>query len=199
MARPRTTTDGEILEQARACFLEHGPAVSTAVIAARLGISHAVLFQRFGSKEQLMRAALMPPREPPWLARLRDGPDARDMRGQLAGLAEEIYVYLARIVPCVAVLRAAGIGPEAVAGRPDEHPAARARRELKAWFARAIERGLVRAVRPGHAADLLLGTLHFRPFHLHISGEGTGKADNRAYLEFTVDVVWRALTPPDAR
>ncbi len=58
MARPRNLTDTQILYEARACFLEHGAAVSTTVIAERLGISHGVLFQRFGTKDQLLRAAL---------------------------------------------------------------------------------------------------------------------------------------------
>ena len=58
-----------------ACFLEHGAAVSTTVIAERLGISHGVLFQRFGTKDQLLRAALLPPplEEQPWMARMRSG------------------------------------------------------------------------------------------------------------------------------
>ncbi|WP_437675366.1 TetR/AcrR family transcriptional regulator [Sorangium sp. So ce131] len=195
MVRPRSTTDEEILDAARACFLEHGAGVSTTVIAARLGISHGVLFQRFGTKEQLMRAALLPPPEPPWLSRARSGPDERDARTQLLELAVEISAYLERIVPCLAVLRSAGVPTDASNKRPDDLPPVRARREIAAWFARAVARGLLRPVTPEHAADLFLGSLHFRPFHQHISGKGFGQADGRTYLEFAVDVLCRTLDP----
>jgi AcrR family transcriptional regulator len=197
MARPRGTSDEEILEEARACFLEHGAGVSTTVIAARLGVSHAVLFQRFGTKEQLMRAALLPPSEPPFLAGVRAGPDDRGARVQLLELAEDISAYLERIVPCIAVLRSAGMHLCAAADRREAPPPVRARREIAAWFARAVARGLLRPVAPEHAADLFLGSLQFRPFHQHISGNGFGQAEGRAYLEFVVDVLCRMLDPAE--
>jgi len=189
MVRPRDTTDEQILDEARRCFLEHGAGASTTLIAGRLGISHATLFQRFGTKEKLMRAALLPPLVQPWLAQVRSGPDDRDLRVQLVELAQEIYTYLERIVPSLAVLRSAGLNVENVAERPADIPPVRARREMAAWFARAIERGLLRPIKPEHAADLFLGALHFRPFYQHISGKGFSRADSRAYLEVTVDAV----------
>src|SRR5690349_19839073 len=150
MARPRNITDAQILDGARACFLEHGAGVSTTLIAERLGVSHGVLFQRFGTKEQLLRAALLPPFEPPWMARARAGPDDRDARIQLLELGEEISAYLERIVPCLAVLRSAGMHVESMADRREDLPPVRARREVVAWFSRAIARGLLRPVRPEH-------------------------------------------------
>src|ERR1043165_9759543 len=120
MARPRNTSDAEILEGARACFLEHGAGVSTALIAERLGISPGVLFQRFGTKEQLLRAALLPPVEQPWMALARSGPDDRDVRVQLLELVEAIFASLSRIVPAVAVLRSAGIHVESSAERRED-------------------------------------------------------------------------------
>ncbi|MDI1451910.1 TetR/AcrR family transcriptional regulator [Polyangium sp. 6x1] len=197
MSRPRNIPDTKILEEARACFLEHGAAVSTTLIAERLGISHGVLFQRFGTKEQLLRAALMPPSEPPWMARMRSGPDDRDARTQLHELAEEIFAYLQRIVPCLAVLRSAGMHVESAADRREDLPPVRARREMAAWFSRAIARGLLRSVPPEHAADVFLGSLQFRPFHQHLSNQGFDHAENRAYVAFAVDVICCTLAEAD--
>lgn len=193
MVRPRNTTDGQILEEARACFLEHGAGVSTTLIAERLGISHGVLFQRFGTKEQLLRAALLPAPEQPWMALVRAGPDDRDLRTQLLELAGEISSFLERIVPCLAVLRSAGVQFEPAADRREDLPPVRARREVAAWFTRAVARGLLRPVPPEHAADLFLGSLQFRPFHQHLSNQGFDRADNLAYLEFAVDVLCGTL------
>ena len=195
MARPRNVTDTQILYEARACFLEHGAAVSTTVIAERLGISHGVLFQRFGTKDQLLRAALLPPplEEQPWMARMRSGPDDRDVRTQLFEFAEEISTYFERIVPCLSVLRSSGIHLESMAERREDLPPLRARREVAGWFSRAMARGLLRPVQPEHAADLFLGSLQFRPFHQHLSNQGFDRTDNRAYREFVVDLICRTL------
>ncbi len=195
MARPRVTSDEQILAAARACFLAQGAATSTTTIAARLGISHAVLFQRFGTKEQLMRAALMPSGPPAWLTEVRDGPSDDDPRAQLAALAEQMFAFYETIVPNMAVLRSAGIFPEDVAKRPKDRPPVRARRELSAWFHRASTRGLLRAVDPDHAADLMLGALFFRPFQQHISQSAYTRAENRDYVRFAVEAVWHAVKP----
>lgn len=195
MARPRNTTDAQILEEARACFLEHGAGVPTTLIAERLGISHGVLFQRFGTKEQLLRAALLPSPVQPWMGQVQAGPDDRDVRSQLLELAEKISIYLEQIVPALAVLRSAGLQVEAMAERREDLPPVRARREVAAWFSRAMERGLLRSIQPAHAADLFLGALQFRPFHLHLSSQGFDGADNRDYREFVADTIYRTLAP----
>lgn len=196
MARPRNTTDQQILDAARVCFLEYGAGVATTLIASRLGISHATLFQRFGTKEQLMRAALLPAPALPWIMKVEAGPEDREVRAQLLELAQEIYKYLDRIVPCLEVLRSAGLLAELPAGRPGDAPPVRARRKMTTWFARAIERGLVHPAKPEHMADLFLGALFFRPHFQHIAKKRFGQADSRAYLELVVDTLCQRLEPP---
>jgi len=195
MARPRNVSDEQILEEARACFLEHGASVPTTVIAERLGVSHGVLFQRFGTKEQLLWAALAPPSEAPWFSLVRAGPDERDVRAQLRELAGEISAYLDRIVPCITILRSAGLGIEWMKVPPEDKPPVRARREIEGWFSRAIARGLLRPHKPEHAADLFLGALQFRPFHQHLLRETLDRAEVEPYLDFTVDMICRTLGP----
>lgn len=51
MARPRSITDEEIHAVAREVFVEHGPVAPVSLIAERLGVSHAALFGRVGTKE----------------------------------------------------------------------------------------------------------------------------------------------------
>ena len=74
MARPRQVSDEQILEAARSCFLEHGPAVSTTVIAKRLGISGQGSFIMalvcgvvFGALYQAMNTGLVPEAALPWI------------------------------------------------------------------------------------------------------------------------------------
>ena len=78
MGRPREVTDEQIVAVARRCFLKRGAGVSAADIAKELGVSHTTLFNRFGSKEGLMLAALGPPTQKvAWVAALEDVDAAR--------------------------------------------------------------------------------------------------------------------------
>jgi AcrR family transcriptional regulator len=61
MSRPRKIHDSQILEVTRRVFLERGLRISTRTLAAEVGVSEGVLFQRYGSKEGLIRAALSLP------------------------------------------------------------------------------------------------------------------------------------------
>jgi len=61
MGRHKIIEDDELLARAREIFTREGDTVSTRELARQLGVSSAVLFQRFGSKEELFFAAMTPP------------------------------------------------------------------------------------------------------------------------------------------
>src|SRR5476649_2425176 len=58
MGRPKIIEDSELLAVARKVFREHGHTVTTRDVARAAGISQAVLYQRFKTKDQLFLAAL---------------------------------------------------------------------------------------------------------------------------------------------
>jgi AcrR family transcriptional regulator len=60
MGRQKTITDDEVLRVARDIFLAHGHTATTREIAQAAGISEAILYQRFGSKNELFFAAMHP-------------------------------------------------------------------------------------------------------------------------------------------
>lgn len=61
MPRHKTITDEEILASARSLFLKEGAKASTRTLAKIAGISEAVIFQRFNTKEALFFAAMVLP------------------------------------------------------------------------------------------------------------------------------------------
>lgn len=61
MPRNKTITNEEILAAARSLFLKEGAKASTRTLAKTVGISEAVIFQRFGTKEDLFFTAMVPP------------------------------------------------------------------------------------------------------------------------------------------
>ncbi len=195
MARPRATSDDEILEAARACFLEHGPSTSTMVIAERLGVSQAALFKRFGTKEQLMLAALAPPQRLPWLDMVEAGPDGRDVREQLRELGLLILGYFRMMVPRLSVLRSAGMGLEHFCRPGEMAPPVAAHRVVAGWLHRVREQGRLGSCSPDDVAHIFLGALHMRAFHHHIAGAVFPAEGNDTYVETLVKVLWQGIAP----
>src|ERR671927_1546002 len=98
MARPRQLSDEALLATARRCFLEHGPGVSTQVIARELGVSQPALFKRFATKDALLHAALAPARAD-WPRLVEEPPGEGDVREQLVAIALELSSFFERLVP----------------------------------------------------------------------------------------------------
>jgi AcrR family transcriptional regulator len=101
MARPKEITDEHILQVARRCLIESGSGVSAVDIAREVGVSHTTLFNRFGSKEGLMIAALGPSPKVPWAAALDSGPDDRPIRDQLIEHCR--FHFIAAIISIISV------------------------------------------------------------------------------------------------
>ena len=99
MGRARTVEDEDILKAARLAFVDRGQLATTREIAEAAGISQAVLYQRFGSKDDLFFAAMAPP--PPDLdGLLGDPPRApEDTEAYLADVAERLYRYFETVAP----------------------------------------------------------------------------------------------------
>jgi AcrR family transcriptional regulator len=61
MGRRKLIEDDELLARVRQVVIREGISVSSRRIAQAVGVSSAVLFQRYGSKENLLFAAMTPP------------------------------------------------------------------------------------------------------------------------------------------
>ncbi len=86
MARRRSISDERLLEVACDRFLADGVGASTRAIAADAGVSEGVLFQRFGTKDELFFRAMRVPR-PDLTDALRRADRAKTLRQGLGVLA----------------------------------------------------------------------------------------------------------------
>ncbi|WP_081773422.1 TetR/AcrR family transcriptional regulator [Acetobacter papayae] len=143
IGRPKEVSDEHIVAIARRCFLERGGSISAADIAREIGVSHTTLFNRFGSKQGLMLAALGAPKEIHWIGTLEAGPDNRPIREQLVEIACTIAAFFEALHAGFTVLQASGIATDALCSGedPEQSAPARAFRALTEWIDRAQEQG----------------------------------------------------------
>ena len=199
MARTKTIPDTEVLEEARRCFLAHGPGVSTEVIAEALEISQPAIFKRFGTKKALMLAALLPPAVPAWVHALEDGPDDRPIVEQLREVIRQAAAFYAEVVPAMMVIRASGISHEELLASFKEAPPVVAKRTLIAWLLRSAERGLIRPVDSEAAATMILGVLQCRAFMVEIAGHAPSRSSDEEYVDHLADLLVHGLAPEEGK
>jgi AcrR family transcriptional regulator len=96
VGRRKLIEDTDLLARVREIVVREGTAVSSHKIASEIGISSAVLFQRFGSKENLLFAAMVPPA--PDMGALLGGSD-QPAAVQLEQLALGLLSYFRQVVP----------------------------------------------------------------------------------------------------
>lgn len=185
MGRPRTVSDEAIRGAAREVFIEAGPAASVGLVAARLGVTQAALFQRVGSKRALMRSALSPSwREARAIVRaLEAPPPPRGVDTQAKAILSELGRFLAEVIPNLVVLRAAGPAMEQ-RGAPPEGvpPTVRFRAALTRWLERAASAGAIEPLDAEATAEALLGAIEARCFNAYLGGRAFAPGDDEAFV-----------------
>lgn len=191
MGRPKEVTDEQILVAARRCFLSRGAGVSAADIAKELGVSHTTLFNRFGSKEGLMLAALGPPTDKlAWVAALEAGPDERPIREQLVEHARQMSAFYTELQAGFGVLQAAGVDlskTHSASSTPERAYAA-----LVGWLERAQRQGRLAKCDVHTLASTILGALQGWAFTARVC-KVPAAHDASDYVERLIDLLWTGV------
>ncbi|HEY2785347.1 MAG TPA: TetR/AcrR family transcriptional regulator [Fimbriiglobus sp.] len=190
MGRPKTISDDDVLRVARKTFQAKGHTASTRAVADAAGISEAVLYQRFGSKDVLFFRAMHA--TGPDVERLLgpiDPPD--DARIFLRRVVVRVGKYFAEVIPLALHVMTHPSFDRKMLGPPGG-PA-----ELKAGLAARIE-VLVRnrkivSPSPSTTARLLISLAH--DWALGLALRHIPNSRNARDLEEMVDVIWAGLKP----
>lgn len=135
MGRNKSIDDDEVLAIARDVFQRQGHEASTRDVAAAAGVSQAVLFQRFGSKEELFFRAMRPDALDVDALFAPYPPD--DALDDLLALSERVAAYMRRFLPTLLkVMAVPGLPHERLRAWHDELPFPR----LAAALTRRLER-----------------------------------------------------------
>jgi AcrR family transcriptional regulator len=182
MGRRRQVSDLEISAAAREVFLDRGPKAPVAMVAKKLGVSTAALFQRTGSKQQLMLMALQPAGS---ITALERGlqPDV-PARLQLHHVLAELNDYLGSVISASITLRAAQIESEL----PEPTPY-RLRELLAQWLTQATASGLLQVTDAATTADVMIGALESRHIHAYMRQEPLSSKRHHQYIDAMLDVV----------
>ena len=184
MGRRRQVSDREISVAAREVFLDRGPKAPVALVAKKLGVSTATLFQRTGSKQQLMLMAFQPEGAP--LTELDRGVQPGvPVREQLGHVLIEVNQYLGAIISASVTLRAACIE----SNLPEPTPS-QLRVRLAAWLTQAATAGLLTVVDAHTTADILIGAIESRHIHSYMQQRLLTSQQHRDYIHAMLDVVF---------
>jgi AcrR family transcriptional regulator len=184
MGRRRQVSDEQISIAAREVFLDRGPKAPVAMVAKKLGVSTATLFQRTGSKQQLMLMALQP--ETTAIRELDRGVlTDTPVREQLVRILVEVNEYLGTIISGSITLRAARI--EAVLPEPTPY---KVRALLAQWLVQANEAKLLAVDDAPTTAEVLIGTLEARHIHAYMQQQQLSSKQHRDFIRAMLGVVF---------
>jgi len=154
------------------------------MVAKKLGVSTATLFQRTGSKQQLMLMAFQPDGAP--ITELDRGlQPGVPVREQLTHVLFEINQYLGGVIGASVTLRAACIE----ANLPEPTPS-QLRTRLAEWLTQAATAGLLTVVDTYTTADILIGAIESRHIHSYMQQRHLTSQQHRDYIKAMLDVVF---------
>jgi AcrR family transcriptional regulator len=195
MSRPKTISDEDLLAVARRLFRAQGHDVSTREVAEAAGISEAILYQRFGSKDELFFAAMAPSAPD---VELILGPEIPNLpaRDYLATTAEHLADYFGEVLPLGLRLMAHPSFDSKSLGRaqaaPEKLREALARR--LGWFEREKR---LRHSTAETLAQLLISLAHdWALSQVMSSRPSRRRPDGASPLAGVVDVIWKGAAPP---
>jgi AcrR family transcriptional regulator len=200
VARPRLVSDAQILDAVREGVRQHGPRVSLNEVAGKVGVSQPALLKRFGSRQQLMLAALVRQTPPPWFSHVEAGPDERPLRAQLEDVVGQIARDMEEQLPFLSALRESGIPQDTLCSHMRPSPAMNGLHALTGWLTRAAERGLVdgRGLNLESTAAAMMGAVVARAQVQHLFQAPWTQADTAAFVRDVTEMFVRVLTPSAA-
>ena len=194
MGRARTVEDEDILKVARLAFLDRGQLATTREIADAAGISQAVLYQRFGSKDDLFFTAMAPP--PPDLDGLLGDPprEPEDTEAYLADVAERLYRYFETVAPLFVQLAThTAFHADHLAEAHQPMMESGLVESLSTRLGDLIKKGCIRKGDGSAMAQLLISVVHGET----LSAALLKTPPDRERRRETIRLIWRGLKPTD--
>lgn len=196
MGRTKTIDDADILRIAERLFREKGHAVSTRAVAQEAGISEAVLYQRFGSKDDLFLAAMTPPQAD--VEALLGPPDPEDVKAHLQEVAARLADYFVELMPTLLhVITHPSLAGPTLAKWHRGLPFMQLQEALTGRMTRWRDEGLMAPVEPAATAQAFMAAVHSVAMFETMNGQPR-REGRKANAQALVSVLWSGLAPSAA-
>lgn len=200
MARPSTIKDETILDAAREVFLSRGAQATTAEVAERAGVSEGTLFNRFKTKDELFRAAMLSHGvRIPWVATLDDRVGKGKVRDHMIDLGLQIVEFFRVLMPFM-MMSWSNKGSQdlpAVMLEKDPPPAV-AMRKVTAYFEAEVQAGRIRKTNPEILARAFVGGLQsYVFFEMLLKGRDPSPLSAEEFVRGHVNLLWSGIAPAD--
>jgi AcrR family transcriptional regulator len=193
MGRNKTIADIELLAVARQVFREQGHAASTRDIARAANISQAVLYQRFGSKDELFFRAMIP--EAPDPDHFCGPYPPKDAFEDLLAIAERLAEYLRGFMPILLkVLAVPGVGMERLQDWHNQLPFLPIADALTERFRKLNADGLTGGDNPRAYAISLMSMVHSLAFFELLTTHQV-RGHHQANVRGMMQVLWQGIGP----
>jgi AcrR family transcriptional regulator len=200
MPRPPTITDEQILEAARAVFLEKGVSATTAEVADRAGCAEGSIFKRFPTKADLFRAAMVPGvvDDVAWLKTLQTSIGQGDIRKTLTDAGLQAIDFFRTIMPLMMMswsnpFVSGCMSPETAVTKA---PALAALRRVAGYFDAEMRGGRLRRHDPEVVARVYIGSLvHYVFFELVHKALAELPLPAETYVRGIVQLIWTGVSP----
>ena len=201
--RAPTISDDQILKAARAVFLEQGMGATTSEVAKRAGVAEGSIFNRFETKFDLFRAAMMF-EEPAWKTTLPGRVGQGEVRTQLYEFGVEFLSFLRRVLPLMVMQWS---NRQACPfGDCDQGGPLHSLGLVADFFAAEVNAGRLRPHDPRVLAHAFLGAMHSYVFFEMLREQTAGRVDREGvlpaeqYVRGVVDLLMSGIdpTPRDA-
>lgn len=198
MPRPSTIKDEQILEAARAVFLDKGVSATTAQVARKARIAEGSIFNRFPTKAELFQAAMQPKMDDPDFIRLLERRAGRgDLRRTLREAGAEAIDFFRQVMPLMMMSWSSRPGghPLQALQRPDPPPL-KALRRVAAVLEGEMHAGRLKRRDPQVLARTYVGSLqNYVFFELLMKMHKLDVIPVERYLVELIDLLWSGAAP----
>jgi len=199
MGRPPIITDEALVDVAHDVFLEYGVEATIAQIAERAGVSEALVFHRFKTKEELFQVAMAVPLDPPWLTNLPGRVGKGVLRDQLTEMTREGLAFFRIMVP-VAMMqwskRGDGTGTRPKMKVGTESPPMRGLRLVGGYFEAEMRLGRMARHDAEVVARTLTGALwEYVSMELMFERSGVLPLPEETFIRSLVHLMLEGLSP----
>lgn len=200
--RPKKTTDSDLLNAVYRCLVRHGITASSQLIANEVGVSQATLFKRFGTKEGLIKRALVSPIiGHPIFLRLQKLPTKGSPVQQIEELSLILLRFFEEMVPCIMLLRSGGFDLPSIEEvmETKNTPPIMMRILLTNWVAELQKIHELRSIPAESIALALLGAIQHRAMRTHILHDTTMTKSDEEYLASIVEIFWNGISKGESK